>query len=77
MNFYDVRPGLNFQHISNINDDSENEYIFSGEYYLPHQNEPSPSKRESDSSTGNQLDEDGLSVEIVRQRYVKEVPVDK
>ena len=61
---------------SNISDDSENEYIFSGEY-LPYQNEPLASESESGSSTDDELDEDGLSVEVLRQRFEKEVPVDK
>ena len=61
---------------SNISDDSENEYIFSGEY-LPYQNEPLASESESGSSTDDELDEDGLSVEVLRQHFEKEVPVDK
>ncbi|CAB3999732.1 Hypothetical predicted protein [Paramuricea clavata] len=61
---------------SDVSDDSENEYVFSGEY-LPYQNEPLASESESSSQDDDELDEDGLSVEILRQRYEKEVPVDK
>lgn len=61
---------------SDVSDDSENEYVFSGEY-LPHQNEPLASESESSSQDDDELDEDRLSVEILRQRYEKEVPVDK
>ena len=61
---------------SNTSDDSENEYIFSGEY-LPYQNEPLASESESGSLTDDELDEDGLSVEVLKQRFEKEVPVDK
>lgn len=57
-------------------DDSENEYVFSGEY-LPYQNEPLASESESSSQDADEPDEDGLTVEILRQRYEKEVPVDK
>ena len=59
-----------------ISNDSENEYVFSGGY-LPYQNEPLASESESSSQDDDELDEDGLSVEILRQRYEKEVPVDK
>ena len=61
---------------NDVSDDSENEYVFSGEY-LPYQNEPLASESESSSQDDDELDEDGLSVEILRQRYEKEVPVDK
>lgn len=61
---------------SDVNDDSENEYVFSGEY-LPYQNEPLASESESSSQDDDELDEDRLSVEILKQRYEKEVPVDK
>ena len=61
---------------SDVSDDSENEYVFSCEY-LPYQNEPLASESESSSQDDDELDEDRLSVEILRQRYEKEVPVDK
>ena len=61
---------------SDVSDDSENEYVFSGEY-LPYQNEPLASESGSSSQDDDELDEDGLSVEILRQRYEKELPVDK
>ena len=61
----------------NRSNDSEKEYIFSGEY-LPYQNEPLATESESgSSSTDDELDEDGLSVGVLRQRFEKEFPVDK
>ena len=61
----------------NRNNDSENEYIFSGEY-LPYQSEPLATESKSgSSSTDDELDEDGLSVEVLRQRFEKGFPVDK
>ena len=52
---------------SDVSDDSENEYVFSGEY-LAYQNEPLASESESSSQDDDEFDEDRLSVEILRQR---------
>jgi hypothetical protein len=58
-------------------DDSETNYIVSGEY-LPYQNEPLASETDSDGSEDeDEADIDGLTIEVLRQRFEKEIPVEK
>lgn len=57
--------------------DSDASCVISGEY-LPYQNEPLASETEaSDGEDEDEADIDGLTVEVLRQRFEKEISVEK
>ena len=62
--------------ISQSSNDSESNYIVSGEY-LPYQNEPLASDSNESDGESDETDMDGLTVEDLRQRFEKEIPVEK
>lgn len=57
--------------------DSDASCVISGEYLL-YQNEPLASETEaSDGEDEDEADIDGLTVEVLRQRFEKEISVEK
>lgn len=62
---------------SNHSSSSESdEHVLASEF-LPYQNEPLADGSSESDDDGEQLDEDGLSAAVLRQRYENEVTVDK